>query len=166
MNIPWVQAKGEGEAQAAYRARSNDVWTAGSQDFDALLFSAPRMVRNLTITGRRKLPRKQEYVEVKTELVDLAEMLQQLELTPEQLIDIGILVGTDYHPGVKGVGPRRSRPVRRAAGPHVQIAPRRQVRPAQKDRQEDEPQDRINRSHDSSAFPFHGPRLPLFGGVR
>jgi len=106
MNIPWVQAKGEGEAQAAYMARNKDVWAAGSQDFDALLFNAPRMVRNLTITGRRKLPRKQEYVEVKPELIDLTEMLQQLEITPEQLIDIGILVGTDYHPGVKGIGPK------------------------------------------------------------
>jgi len=106
MNVPWVQAKGEGEAQAAYMARKGDAWAAGSQDFDALLFGAPRMVRNLTITGRRKLPRKEEYREIKPEVIELAAVLQKLEVTSEQLIDIGILVGTDYHPGVKGVGPK------------------------------------------------------------
>jgi len=106
MNVPWVQARGEGEAQAAYMAQKGDVWAAGSQDFDALLFGAPRMVRNLTITGRRKLPRRAEYVEVKPEVIKLADVLQTLEVTPEQLIDIGILIGTDYHPGVKGVGPK------------------------------------------------------------
>lgn len=106
MNVPWVQGKGEGEAQAAYMAKKGDVWAAGSQDFDALLFGAPRLVRNLTITGRRKLPRKEEYVEIKPEVIDLVEVLQQLEVTTAQLIDIGILVGTDYHPGVKGVGPK------------------------------------------------------------
>ena len=106
MNVPWVQAMGEGEAQAAYMAQKADVWAAGSQDFDTLLFGAPRMVRNLTITGRRKLPRRAEYIEVKPEVIELPKVLQQLEVTPEQLIDIGILVGTDYHPGVKGVGPK------------------------------------------------------------
>ncbi len=106
MNVPWVQGKGEGEAQAAYMAKQGDVWAAGSQDFDALLFGTPRLVRNLTITGRRKLPRKNEYVVIKPEVIDLSEMLQQLDVTFEQLIDIGILIGTDYHPGVKGVGPK------------------------------------------------------------
>ena len=106
MNVPWVQGKGEGEAQAAFMAKQGDVWAAGSQDFDALLFGTPRLVRNLTITGRRKLPRKNEYVEIKPEVLDLSEMLQQLDVTFEQLIDIGILIGTDYHPGVKGVGPK------------------------------------------------------------
>ncbi len=107
MGIPYVDAPAEGEAQAAYMARKGDAWTAASQDYDSLLFGAPRLVRNLAITGRRKLPRKDVYVEVKPELIELEKLLKGLGITREQLIAIGILIGTDYNPdGVKGIGPK------------------------------------------------------------
>ncbi len=107
MGIPWVQAPAEGEAQAAYMARKGDAWTAASQDYDSLLFGSPRLVRNLAITGRRKLPRKNVYVEVKPELIELDKLLKALGITREQLIALGILVGTDYNPdGLRGVGPK------------------------------------------------------------
>jgi len=107
MGVPWVQAPGEGEAQSAYMARRGDVWGAASQDFDSLLFGASRLVRNLSITGRRKLPRKNVYIKIEPELIDLKSLLGELGVTREQLIDIGILVGTDYNPeGVRGVGPK------------------------------------------------------------
>lgn len=107
MGVPWVQAPGEGEAQAAYIARKGDAWAAASQDYDSLLFGSPRLVRNLTITGRRKLPRKEVYVEIKPELLDLGRLLKALEISHDQLIALGILLGTDYNPsGVKGVGPK------------------------------------------------------------
>jgi flap endonuclease-1 len=107
MGVPWVQAPGEGEAQAAYMAANGDVWASGSQDFDSLLFGAPVLVRNLNITGRRKLPRKNVYVRVEPEIIELGKFLRELELTREQLVDVGILVGTDYNPkGIKGIGPK------------------------------------------------------------
>ena len=106
MGIPWVQAPSEGEAQAAYMALSGDAYTSASQDYDSLLFGAPKLVRNMAITGRRKLPRRNVYVDVKPELIDLQENLKALGISREQLIDIGILVGTDYNPGVKGIGPK------------------------------------------------------------
>jgi flap endonuclease-1 len=100
-----VQAPSEGEAQAAFIAARGEVWAAASQDHDSLLFGTPRMVKNLAITGRRKLPRRDAYVEVEPRLIDLAQVLAQLSLTREQLIDVGILIGTDFNPnGVKGVG--------------------------------------------------------------
>jgi len=110
MGIPWVQAPSEGEAQAAYMAARGDVWAAGSQDYDALLFGAPRLVRNLAITGKRKLPGRDEYVEVKPEIIELGAVLKSLGLrTREQLIDLAILLGTDYNPdGVEGVGPQKA----------------------------------------------------------
>ena len=109
MGIPWVQAPSEGEAQAAYMAKKGDVWAAASQDYDSLLFGAPRLVRNLTISGKRKLPNKNVYVEIKPEVVHLDKVLNGLGITREQLIDIAILVGTDYNPeGVKGVGPKQA----------------------------------------------------------
>ena len=107
LGIPWVQASSEGEAQAAYLAAKGHVWASASQDYDSLLFGAPRLVRNLTITGRRKLPRKNVYVEVNPELIELEEVLKSLGVDRRQLIDIGILIGTDYNPdGVKGIGPK------------------------------------------------------------
>ncbi len=107
LGIPWVQAPSEGEAQAAYMAKKGDAWAAASQDYDALLFGAPRLARNLTITGRRKLPGKNVYVEIKPEVIELEELLKALKLTREQLIDVAILLGTDYNPdGVPGIGPK------------------------------------------------------------
>ncbi|MCD6260960.1 MAG: flap endonuclease-1 [Thaumarchaeota archaeon] len=106
MGVPIVQAPSEGEAQAAYLVRRGDAYASGSQDFDSLLFGSPRLVRNLSIVGRRKLPGRKEYVEVEPEIIYLDKLLDSLGITREQLIDIGILVGTDYCEGVKGVGPK------------------------------------------------------------
>jgi flap endonuclease-1 len=85
-----------------------DVSYTGSQDADALLFGTPRLVRNLTITGRRKLPGKNVYVSISPELFELDDILSSLEITREQLIEVGILVGTDYNKGVKGIGPKKA----------------------------------------------------------
>ncbi|MCD6523187.1 MAG: flap endonuclease-1 [Candidatus Diapherotrites archaeon] len=108
MGIPYVQAPSEGEAQASYMCSNGKVWGVGSQDFDSLLFGAPRLVRNLTITGRRKLPRKNVYVMIKPEIIQLDSVLSELGITREQLIEIGLIVGTDYNEGVKGIGPKKA----------------------------------------------------------
>jgi len=107
LGVAWVQAPSEGEAQAAFIAGRGDVWAVASQDHDSLLFGTPRMVKNLAITGRRKLPRRDAYVEVEPRLIELAKVLGELALTREQLIDVGILIGTDFNPdGVRGIGPK------------------------------------------------------------
>ena len=107
IGIPWIQAPSEGEAQAAYLAKKRDTDFCASQDYDSLLFGAPQLIRNVTISGRRKLPRKNVYIEVVPEIVELDKVLKELGITHEQLVDIGILVGTDFNPeGVKGIGPK------------------------------------------------------------
>jgi len=106
MGVPVVQAPSEGEAQAAHMAITGSVWAAASQDYDSLLFGAPRLVRNVAITGRRKLPSRSAYVEVKPELVMLQEVLRENGISREELITIGLLVGTDFNSGVKGLGPK------------------------------------------------------------
>jgi len=109
MGVPWVQAPSEGEAQAAYMAMKGDVWASASQDYDSLLFGTPRLVRNLAITGKRKLPRKDIYIEIKPEIIALEDLLNYYNITREQLVYIGLLLGTDYNPGgVKGVGVKRA----------------------------------------------------------
>jgi len=107
MGVPWMQAPSEGEAQAAHLAKKGDADFCSSQDYDSLLFGAPCLLRNLTISGRRKIPRKQVYVEVTPETVELKRVLKDLSITYEQLIDLGILIGTDFNPdGIKGIGPK------------------------------------------------------------
>ncbi len=107
LGVAWIQAPSEGEAQASHMAARGNVWAVASQDHDSLLFGAPRMVKNLAITGRRKLPRRNAYVEVEPKIVELARVLDSLSLTREQLVDVGILIGTDFNPdGIKGIGPK------------------------------------------------------------
>ena len=107
MGIPWVQAPSEGEAQAAHLVKRGDADYCASQDYDSLLFGAPRLIRNVTISGRRKLPSKNVFIEVVPEVVVLEEVLKECGIAYEQLIDIGILIGTDFNPdGIKGLGPK------------------------------------------------------------
>lgn len=129
MGIPWIQAPSEGEAQAAHLVKRGDAHYCASQDYDSLLFGAPRFVRNVTISGRRKLPRKKVYIEVVPEIVELEQVLNECGITYEQLIDVGILIGTDFNPeGIKGLGPKTALKLVREHGslenalPHIKNA--------------------------------------------
>jgi len=106
MGIPLVQAPGEGEAQAAMMVRNGLAFATGSQDFDALLFGSPILVRNLSITGRRKVPRQDRFIMIEPEEIHLQETLDSLKIDQEMLIWIGLLVGTDFNEGVPRVGPK------------------------------------------------------------
>ncbi len=109
MGIAVVQAPSEGEAQAAHLVRKGQAYASVSQDMDSLLFGSPRLVRNLNITGKRKVPGKPYYKEVHPELIELEEVLNTLKISREELIIMGILIGTDYNPeGVKGIGPKKA----------------------------------------------------------
>ena len=105
MGLPWVQAPSEGEAKAAHMTKKGNADYCASQDYDCLLFGAPKMLRNITISGRRK--RGNVYIEVVPEVMELQKALSETGLTYEQLIDVGILIGTDFNPdGIKGLGPK------------------------------------------------------------
>ncbi len=108
MGIAVVQAPSEGEAEAAYLAKKHkEVYASVSQDYDSLLFGAPRLIRNLTMARKRKT--FSGYIEVNPELIELDKVLNSLEIDLNQLICLGILVGTDYNPkGVPGLGPKKS----------------------------------------------------------
>ncbi|MFA0834164.1 MAG: flap endonuclease-1 [Methanobacterium formicicum] len=97
MGIPYIQAKGEGEAQASYMVAQGDAWCVASQDYDCMLFGAPRMVKNLTISGTQKTP----------EIIELNKILENLSITREQLVDLAIMVGTDFNQGIKGIGAKK-----------------------------------------------------------
>ncbi|MBI4163963.1 MAG: flap endonuclease-1 [Candidatus Aenigmarchaeota archaeon] len=108
MGVSWVQAPSEGEAQAIHFVKKGEVYAVGTQDWDALLFGAERVVRNLTLSGKKKVAGKQAYNDVSPELVELNIVLGALGINHDQLILMGILVGTDFDPGVKGYGPKKA----------------------------------------------------------
>jgi len=108
LGIPYVQAPGEAEAQAAYLAAQGHVWATNSQDYDSLLFGTPRLVRYVTIQGREYLPSKGVARRVEPELIETEDLLANRGISREQLIDVAILVGTDFNEGVRGIGPKTS----------------------------------------------------------
>lgn len=107
MGMPCVSAPSDGEAQGAYMCSKGDVWGAASQDFDSLLFGTPRLLRNVTITGRRKVPGKDLYRDVRTEVIETGEFLEELGIDRKQLVDMCILMGTDFNAGISGIGPKK-----------------------------------------------------------
>jgi flap endonuclease-1 len=108
LGLPVIQAPSEGEAQAAYMVKKGDIWSVASQDSDSLVFGADRLVRNLSISGRRKKNSKLAYETVEPELITLQETLDSMQINQEQLIALALLVGTDYNiGGIKGIGPKK-----------------------------------------------------------
>lgn len=116
LGVPYVQAPSEAEAQAAYMAREGDVWASSSRDYDSLLFGTPRLVRYLTISGREYLPSKMSSRPLKPEIIDLDEFLSRIGITREQLVDLAILIGTDFNEGIRGVGPKTASKLLRQYG--------------------------------------------------
>ena len=107
LGIPWIQAPSEGEAQAVWLCQKGEAWCVASQDYDSLLFGANRLVRNLSITGKKK--RGSGYIQVNPELLVLEEQLSRLGINKDQLVLLGLLVGTDYNQsGIHGIGPMKA----------------------------------------------------------
>jgi len=101
LGLPTVQAPSEGEAQGARMAASGTVWASASEDYDSLLFGTPRLVRGLgsrqTRTGTRA-----------AQLIDRERLLSELGISQEELILVGLLVGTDFNEGARGYGPKKA----------------------------------------------------------
>ncbi len=108
MGIPWLEALEDAEAQASFMAAKGDVWAVGSKDYDCLLYGAPILARYLTLTGREYLPSKGTSRPLIPELVKLSDNLEALGIGREQLVDLALLVGTDFNEGVKGIGPKKA----------------------------------------------------------
>lgn len=108
MGLPVIQAPSEAEAQASYMCKKGNVWAVASNDFDCMLYGAPRVILNLTLSSTRRLASGQ-VIEIKPNLIDLKENLEHLKLNNEQLVVLAIIVGTDYNPGgVFRVGPKKA----------------------------------------------------------
>ncbi|MCS7105415.1 MAG: flap endonuclease-1 [Thermofilaceae archaeon] len=108
MGYPVVEAPSDAEAQAAFITLRGDAWAVSSQDWDSLLYGAPKLVRYVTLTGFEWLPSKRVARRLEPELVELEKALKTLGLSRRQLVEVAILSGTDFNEGVKGIGPRKA----------------------------------------------------------
>lgn len=105
--IPYVDAPSEGEATAAHLTNTGHAFASASQDFDSVLFGAKILVRNFTNSGRRKIPNRNTYINIVPEIIENQKTLETLGLSREELVDVGILIGTDFNPdGFDRVGPK------------------------------------------------------------
>jgi len=102
--LPVIQAPSEAEAQCSFMAEKEDVYAVVSTDHDCLLYNAPRLIKNLTISQRRKI--RNTYVTTNPELIELKQVLNELNINQDQLIVMAIMIGTDYNLGIKGIGPK------------------------------------------------------------
>lgn len=128
LGIAWIQAPSEGEAQSAFMTQKGDVTYAVSQDYDSLLFGCETLVRNVTISGKRRIRGK--VISVYPERLTLSDTLAKLELTREELIQAALLIGTDYNSGVSGVGPKTALKIVRAGNFYERIDESENAAPA------------------------------------
>ena len=106
LGVPYIDSPASAESQCAYLVKAGIAHYAISQDFDTLLFGCPALIQNLSKSLRRKIKGKWIYNKVSTFQIDLESNLKQLRLDRFQLVDLAMLLGTDYNPGVKQIGPK------------------------------------------------------------
>ncbi|TYH34712.1 hypothetical protein ES332_D13G143800v1 [Gossypium tomentosum] len=87
MGVPAIEAPSEAEAQCAALCKSGKVYAVASEDMDSLTFGAPRFLRHLMGPGSRKVPVLE---------FEVGKVLEELNLTMDQFIDLCILSGSDY----------------------------------------------------------------------
>ncbi|KAE8665607.1 Flap endonuclease 1 [Hibiscus syriacus] len=97
MGVPVIDAPSEAEAQCAALCNSGkaSVYAVASEDMDSLTFGTPKFLRHLMDPSSRKVPVME---------FDVAKVLEGLNLTMDQFIDLCILSGCDYCDNIRGIG--------------------------------------------------------------
>ncbi|TYK10325.1 flap endonuclease 1 isoform X2 [Cucumis melo var. makuwa] len=95
MGVPVIEAPSEAEAQCAALCKLGKVYAVASEDMDSLTFGSPRFLRHLMDPSSRKIPVME---------FEVAKILEELNLTMDQFIDLCILSGCDYCDNIRGIG--------------------------------------------------------------
>ncbi|KAL3814596.1 hypothetical protein ACJIZ3_015864 [Penstemon smallii] len=95
MGVPVVEAPSEAEAQCAALCKADKVYAVASEDMDSLTFGASRFLRHLMDPSSKKIPVME---------FDVSKVLEELNLTMDQFIDLCILSGCDYCDSIRGIG--------------------------------------------------------------
>lgn len=99
MGVPYIDAPCEAEAQCAAMVKSGHVFAVATEDMDALTFGSNVLLRHMTFSEARKMPIQEFHLE---------KVLEGLQLSHEQFIDLCIMLGCDYCDSIKGIGPKRA----------------------------------------------------------
>ncbi|RAL50097.1 hypothetical protein DM860_007771 [Cuscuta australis] len=97
MGVPVVEAPSEAEAQCAALCKADQVYGVASEDMDSLTFGAPKFLRHLMDPSSKKIPVME---------IEVSKVIEELELTMDQFIDLCILCGCDYCDSIRGIGPQ------------------------------------------------------------
>lgn len=108
LGVPCINSPASAESQCAQLVKDKVAYCSNSQDFDSLLFGCPRTVRNLSKSLKRKVHGRWTYQKITPVQIDLKKSLKSLGINQFQLVDAAILIGTDYFPGIKKVGPKHA----------------------------------------------------------
>jgi flap endonuclease-1 len=106
LGVPYLTSPASAESQCAKLVKDGIAKYSNSQDYDSLLFGCPKIVRNLSKSLKRKIKGRWMYEKVQPELIDLKKTLDWLQINQFQLVDMGLLIGTDYFSGIKNIGPK------------------------------------------------------------
>ncbi len=108
LGIPYIESPSSAESQCAYLVKRHFAHFSNSQDYDSLLFGCPHIIQNLSKSMRRKVQGRWTYNRVEPVLINLEKNLHQLQISIFQLVDMALMIGTDYFPGIKGIGPKKA----------------------------------------------------------
>ena len=106
LGVPYIDSPASAESQCAQLVKDKIVHYSNSQDFDSLVFGCPHLVQNISKSLRRKIQGKWTYQKIIPYKINLKENLHSLGIDQFQLVDMAILMGCDYFPGVRGIGPK------------------------------------------------------------
>jgi len=108
LGVPYISAPASAESQCAQLVKNRVAHYSNSQDYDSLLFGCPQTLQNISKSLRRKVHGRWKYQKITPVKIDLNENLKRLEIDQFQLVDMALLIGTDYFPGIKNIGPKNA----------------------------------------------------------
>lgn len=99
MGIPYINAPCEAEAQCSAMVKAGKVFATATEDMDALTFGCSVLLRRLTFSEAKKMPIQEFHYD---------KVLESLELTSDEFVDLCIMLGCDYTSSIRGIGPKRA----------------------------------------------------------
>ena len=108
LGVPYMSAPASAESQCAQLVKNKVAYYSNSQDFDSLLFGCPLVVQNVSKSLRRKVHGRWTYQKITPVTIDLKENLKRLGIDQFHLVDMALLIGTDYFPGIRNIGPKHA----------------------------------------------------------
>ena len=108
LGIPYMSAPASAESQCAQFVKDKVAHYSNSQDFDSLLFGCPHVVQNISKSLKRKVRGRWTYQKITPVTINLKENLKRLGVDQFHLVDMALLIGTDYFPGIRNIGPKHA----------------------------------------------------------